>query len=1533
MKNSNFFKNSIIALLPISFALGVIFVGKTDKPTSVNAYDYTTLSKMDINLNDTSSKEIRSYYSDLNDLTAENKKGTNLLKYLKPLLSEGQQYFSYDKGKDSIWRLYEITDRDWKKSGPTFGNNGTYDATTNVIKGYTFAAGKNDESKNPYIHALYIDRSIDNPVKAWGNHNQDGVGINQEHIWAKSHGFDTAPDSTTGGARGDPMHLWAGNGYANNIHSNYFYGYVDKEGSDLLDTNSKYPETVGHNFRGTSLTLGSGTVFEPQDSDKGDIARAMFYMVARYNNYAGDSKGIDGNEPNLILNNSINNRTGTSGPNDSFNLGVLSDLLEWNKIDPPDEYEIHRNNLLYTNFTHNRNPFIDFPDWADICFGNSTRSADPIHDKINGTSEEKQLVSISVTTLPDKTSYVENETFDPTGMVVKAQYDDGTSLPITGYTWSPNGKLTTSVKQVTISYGGQSTKVNITVKSSVIHPETITISPQLFELEVDSTRRLTATVLPSDTTNKAVTWSSSDKSVATVSSTGYVTAVGPGTATIKATTKDTGSSVYGIATVTVSEPTVLDRIELSGTYKTEFFQGDTYSNKGIVVTAYYKKGSVDVSSEDVTENTEFTGFDSSKVGDCTVTASYNGLTANYTVQIKAVPLGNVVNFDFTNYEYENGETVESVVNGDYSVNFFGPNSNKAAYYNTGTSIRVYSGNSFTIAGNKKIVEVEFTFGSGDTKNVNMFSADSGNVDATTGHWTNSNGVDAVTFTLNNVDPTSMSGHRRIKQIKVTYDESYDATKTLLSITLNGLQKTQFYKGDTFDYSDLEVTAHYSDFTSSVVTPTSITGYDTPLSKSGNIVVSYTEGGTTKTASYYIKVTPLSVVDIEFSGDYQTNFVIGQEFNHNGLVVTAINNSGSTFDATDRVTISKPDMSTTGTKVVTVTYKEGVYKTYEIFVDCIKPVSLEILTEPTKTSYVVGDDFSGKGIVVKATLNNGSKIDVSDKVTFSNYDMSVADTQTVIVSYADAGVTVKSTYEINVVALELSSIEIISEPTKTTYFVGEEFSISGLAVKAYYNNKTSKDLSFSDLIIDGYDTSKTGKQTVKVSYTDTLITKSDTFDIYVNPIEITSIKITGTHKTEYFVGDEFTSEGLIATAIYNYGDPEVITPTKIDGYDMSKSGEQTVKVYYGEIYGTYKINIYDIKLTGIALSGSYKTNYIVNEEFDASNLVVTATYNNGDTKIVSPTDINGYDMSKVGEQTVTVTYKDGEITKNATYKIVVNPVELDCITLYGFFRVTYYVGDELDISGIVVEASYTDGSTKIVTPTGVSGYNKYEVGQQTITISYQEGNITKSASYNIMVEELLPTRLSLSGDYKTEFVYGEKFDVSGLIVTAHYNSGSEKVVTPTSVTGYDMHKIGKQIITVSYEENGKIVQKTYEITVKIVLSDISISGTYKTEFEYGESFSSEGLIVTANYNDGTSKVVSPTSISGYNPVKEGYQAIRVSYIEDGIEKVLHYNIKVNKAAEPPKQESNLPVVIGAAAGGAVGIGVIITIICLVLKKKH
>lgn len=402
-----------IGLLSLTSVSLTLNFNKTNK---VDAYSIASLPTT-INLNDNSKTEIRNYYSALNSLSTTERQGTNLLKNLKSILSNGQKYYSYDSNT-RIWQMYEITDRDWEKSPASSTTYGSYDPVTNTITGYQYGTSNTDVKNNPYIHALYNNRNITNEARAWGNHNQDAWGINQEHIWAKSHGFDTKGSDSSGGARGDPMHLVAGNGWANHEHSNYFFAFVDKT-KTYSDAGTKYQTAYG-NLTGKSKNAGGNeTVFEPQDSDKGDIARAIFYMAARYNYYSGsDSAPIDGNNPNLVILNNLseNSRTGISSATEAYGMGLLSDLLAWNKLDPVDEYETHRNNLLFNNYTNNRNPFIDFPEWADYIWGTANLDGTNYNPAVTGyasplTDPIGQQFDVST----HKIKFSMNETFKVSG--------------------------------------------------------------------------------------------------------------------------------------------------------------------------------------------------------------------------------------------------------------------------------------------------------------------------------------------------------------------------------------------------------------------------------------------------------------------------------------------------------------------------------------------------------------------------------------------------------------------------------------------------------------------------------------------------------------------------------------------------------------------------------------------------------------------------------------------------------------------------------------------------------------------------------------------------------------------------------------------------------------------------------------------------------------------------------------------------------------------------------------------------------------
>ncbi len=188
-------------------------------------------------------------------------------------------------------------------------------------------------------HVILVYTGTSHPSDDYGTGNNQ---LNREHVWAKSHGAftDILPMYS------DVHNLKPCDASVNN----------DKGNKDFDEGGIPHLEAIGCYY--------SNYTWEPRDSEKGDIARIIFYMAVRYE---GDDGEID-----LEAVDAVNTSPAPEH-------GRLSALLEWNLQDPPDDFEMNRNDVIYA-WQKNRNPFIDHPGFAQLIWGGENASPLKISD-------------------------------------------------------------------------------------------------------------------------------------------------------------------------------------------------------------------------------------------------------------------------------------------------------------------------------------------------------------------------------------------------------------------------------------------------------------------------------------------------------------------------------------------------------------------------------------------------------------------------------------------------------------------------------------------------------------------------------------------------------------------------------------------------------------------------------------------------------------------------------------------------------------------------------------------------------------------------------------------------------------------------------------------------------------------------------------------------------------------------------------------------------------------------------------------------
>jgi len=177
-----------------------------------------------------------------------------------------------------------------------------------------------------------------------------GTGAyNREHTWPNSYGFSN--DGSTNLPYTDCHALMLCDSSYNSSRNNNPY-------DNVTNITQSYPAATYNGESGTNYRY-SDIAWETWIGRRGDVARALLYLDVRFEG--------DGTEPDLILTDNPALIQVTGGNASVAYMGILSTLLQWHQQDPVSDRERHRNDVVYT-YQHNRNPFIDHPEWVQTIF-------------------------------------------------------------------------------------------------------------------------------------------------------------------------------------------------------------------------------------------------------------------------------------------------------------------------------------------------------------------------------------------------------------------------------------------------------------------------------------------------------------------------------------------------------------------------------------------------------------------------------------------------------------------------------------------------------------------------------------------------------------------------------------------------------------------------------------------------------------------------------------------------------------------------------------------------------------------------------------------------------------------------------------------------------------------------------------------------------------------------------------------------------------------------------------------------------------
>ena len=873
--------------------------------------------------------------------------------------------------------------------------------------------------------------------------------------------------------------------------------------------------------------------------------------------------------------------------------------------------------------------------------------------------------------------------------------------------------------------------------------------------------------------------------------------------------------------------------------KTQYKYGEELDLTGATISVVKGSGTVEIP---VTEDM-VSGYDKEKLGEQTIKVTYGGEETTFKVNVKDyVTKIEVVPADVTGKYNDELSQIISANDIKYVVTYAKEGAKTPETLTESMIKTTY--NKGTI--NKQSLKVEY-----EDEDVN--SATKGEKFEATLNVTLSDVVSKITIT---------------KPTKTNYNhgEELDLTGGKIEVTTaSGLSKEVPIEGSmiTENGTTVNMSPSKDDY-----------GENTTVTKI--LTITYEEGGKKETASYPIIIVN-DVKSITMHQTPKTSYNVNDLLDVTDgeiLVTRAVGEPEAKEITKDMVTGF--DSTKENTKLtLTVSYTEnGITKTttYDVSVkDSVESISIK--ANPDKTEYNYGEDLDLTGATISVVKGSGTiEIPVTEDMV-SGYDKEKLGEQTIKVTYGGEEATFKVTVKDYVKDI------ILVNPDKTEYQYGESLDLTGGSVQKVMASGAAVaavPLTDDSVTLSTFNPNQSGIQTIKVTYEG----KTKTFDVNVKDT-ITGIELQGIPETKYKYGEDFKISNLKLNIHKLSGDVTIpVTQDMIKGYEKNKLGSQVVKIEYeGQTITTINVEVIDY-VQSVIITPPSKVEYNYGESLNLDGAKITKIMASNPSKpeeiIVTSSMISGYTSTKIGKQNVTITYVDDKTyTKDfvVTVKDTISEISLNDKD----FKKIYKYGDNLDLSNLSINVKYNSGKTEnIPVTTGmISGYNPQKLGDQELTIIYNEKSLKTSVTIKDYIKDI-----KLTPPTKNEYKINESLSLAGGSITEVMASGvNENTISLTKnmVSGFDSTTPGIKKITVTYEGFSKI----FEVAVINNVNHIEVIPPTKTNYKYGEDLNLAGSSIKVVMEDGTirNEKITKDMITGYEKTTPGQQMITVTYKDD------------------------------------------------------